>query len=53
VQKRAEPIAAAAKTRRTRMGEDAGKHRLGSVPSAPSRCLSTALRFLAAEGLMS
>jgi len=35
VQKRAEPIAAAAKTRRTRMGEDAGKHRLGSENRYP------------------
>jgi hypothetical protein len=35
VQKRAKPIAAAAKTRRTRMGEDAGKHRLGSEDRYP------------------
>src|ERR1700730_3126548 len=35
VQKRPEPIAAAAKTRRTRMGEDAGKHRFGSEDRYP------------------
>jgi Protein of unknown function (DUF1499) len=35
VQKGAEPIAAAAKTRRTRMGEDAGKHRFGSENRYP------------------
>src|SRR6202011_1853681 len=41
VQKRAEPIAAAAKTRRTRMREDTGKNRLGSENRYP---LSEALR---------
>ena len=35
VQKRAEPIATTAKTRRTRMSEDAGKHRFGSENRYP------------------
>ena len=53
VQKRAEPVAAAAKTRWTRMGEDTGKHRLSSENRYPlgealrGICHQAALRPLA------